>query len=210
MKTIKIICVLALLASTSACVTGTREINLETPNSTSSVSKDGLIYIASIEDKREFEQKPRKPEIPSVKGKLESKTATELSTYIGRQRNGYGGAMGSVSLNEGSTVQSEVKKLISNELVARGYTISDTPENAKSLDIDIEKFWAWMVPGFISIGFESELLLKLESQGSSSSVHGKGNNEGQVASNANWALTYKRAYADLLSKLAVALDEIGL
>ena len=207
----KLICAITILASTTACVTGKREIALEIPTSSSAATKSGMIFIASVDDKRVFVHKPKTPETPSIKGDLESKTPAELSTYIGRQRNGYGRAMGSVALANGSTVPDEVRKLLKAGIEARGYQVVNaaTP-NAVNLDVDIEKFWAWFVPSFFTMGFESELELSLQSTSKTAQVRGKGNNEGQVASNANWALSYKRAYADLLSKLDKALEELGL
>jgi len=215
MKLIKLSCVLAILLSATACVTGTREISLDIPPSSVSATKSGLIYLANIEDKREFEYKPKIPEIPSVKGKLESKTAEELHSYIGRQRNGYGIAMGSVALAGGQTVQDEVRKLLTAGIEYRGYQVAKQPGgNARSIDVDIEKFWAWFVPSLFTVGFESQLELTLKSSdggiSKTSVLSGKGNNEGQIASNANWALSYKRAYADLLGKLDAALEELGL
>ena len=215
MKFIKLICAFTILASTTACVTGKREIALEIPTPSSAANKSGMIFIASVDDKREFVHKPKIPETPSIKGDLESKTPAELSAYIGRQRNGYGRAMGSVVLAEGATVSDEVRKLLKAGIEARGYQLVDAPtSNAVSLDVDIEKFWAWFVPSFFTMGFESELELSLQSTNGdvhkTAMVRGKGNNEGQVASNANWALSYKRAYTDLLSSLDTALEELGL
>jgi len=213
MKFTKLLTAAMILATMTACVTGTRSINLELPKATASTQDLGAVYISGINDLRAFEAKPKIPEIPSVKGGPEKKTAAELSTYVGRQRNGYGGAMGSVALEEGKSVQSEVKGLLQAGLKANGYQIADTPQqNGKNLNVDIQQFWAWMVPGFVSVGFESRVALKLSVDGSqqSTEIEGFGNNEGQVASNANWELTYKRAYEDILTKYGDALKELGL
>ncbi len=209
MKLVKLLTILTLTLSATACVTGTREISLEVPEASSGFSKSGAVFIAEIKDSRGFEQKPKIPETPSVSGKLETKSPSELSSLIGRQRNGYGGAMGSVALQE-SSVQAETRKLVEASLKARGYTIASSAEGARELNIDIQKFWAWMVPGFVSIGFESELDLTLRTNDQTVSVTGKGNNEGQIASDANWALTYKRAFQDLLDNLENGLTVIGL
>jgi len=213
MKIIKLLISLSLLTTMTACVTGTRNINLEVPETSTASQKLGAVYIASVTDSRAFEKKPKKPEIPSVKGGPESKSTEELNAYVGRQRNGYGGAMGSVSLGEGKTVQSEVKALLTAGLKANGYDVASSPQQAgKNLDVDIQEFWAWMVPGFVSVGFESRVGLKLSVDGSEQSqlIEGFGNNEGQVASNANWELTYKRAYQDFLSKFGETLKKLGL
>ncbi len=206
------ILLLSTVISLSACVTGTRQIALEVPTQTSSNENVGTIQIVGINDNRVFEQKPSKPEIPSSKNTVADLSAETKATLIGRQRNGYGGAMGDVSLIDGVSVQSQMQELLTSGLNKRGYSVVKTAD--KKLTVDIEKFWAWMVPGFISIGFESQLQTKLTLNENgvtkTSSAAGNGNNEGQVASNANWALTYKRAYNAFLVKLDTALEELGL
>lgn len=209
-KTIKLLPILLLLATTG-CVTGVREIALEVPTQTPAAQKSGSIYIASITDSRAFEQKPASPRTPSVKGDLESKTPEMLATYIGRQRNGYGKAMGSVALADGKTVNDEVRALLKEGLSARGYALSDSANGATPIDVDIQKFWAWFVPGFWAVGFESEVALTLSTPNQTPQVvTGAGNNKGQVASDANWQLTYKRAFQDFLNNLDGALEKLGL
>ena len=203
---------LSLTLLLTACVTGTRNVALEIPTQISSKSGAGSIQIISITDSREFEQKPKSPKTPSTKQDVATLPAAIKSTLIGRQRNGYGGAMGDVALPEGATIEDEVKKLISAGLQNQGYIISDNSDN--KLSVNIEKFWAWMVPGFISIGFESEIVTALSlTKGSNTknvTVESIGNNEGQVASNANWQLTYKRAFENYLLNMETALEELGL
>jgi hypothetical protein len=139
-------------------------------------------------------------------------SAETKAIHIGRQRNGYGGAMGDVAIANGVTVQDQVRELLNNGLSKRGYSVTDSAD--KQLIVDIDKFWAWMVPGFFSVGFESEvettLTLQQASQTKTVTVLGKGNNEGQVASDANWKLTYTRAYEAFLQKLDQALEELEL
>ena len=57
---------------------------------------------------------------------------------------------------------------------------------------------------------ETKLTVNDGTKSISTTVAGKGNNEGQVASNANWKLTYTRAYNAYLEKLDAALAELGL
>ena len=212
MKSIAKLCFLSTLLLLTACVTGTRNVNLEIPAHSSSKTGAGAVQIVSITDSRVFEQKPKSPDTPSAKADIATLSAETKATMIGRQRNGYGGAMGDVALPAGSTVQSEVKKLIATGLQNRGYVVSENSEN--KLSIDIEKFWAWMVPGFISVGFESEVTTALTlSNGTDTKtvkVAGVGNNEGQVASDANWRLTYSRAFENFLSNMDSALEDLGL
>ena len=204
---------LALLLSViflNGCVTGTRNIALEVPTSIATDTPKGSVYISAINDLRVFEQKPKSPRTPSVKGKLDKTTIDERAKLIGRQRNGYGMAMGSVALEEGRTVQDETTELLTTALKNRGYKLSDSADGAIAISADIEKFWAWFVPGFVSISFESEVAIKLNANNRSSLVTGAGLNKGQIASNANWALTYQRAYQDFLNDVDQALADLGL
>lgn len=207
----------ALLATflLAGCVTGTRSLdNLEIPEYSAGESANGNVYIATIVDKREFEQKPASPSTPSVKGTLSKLTPEELSTLIGRQRNGYGKAMGDVALPEGVTVHDAVRDILTTGLESRGYQVVDDPNAANQMSIDINKFWAWFSPGFWAVSFESNLDCAIEFSKSGSpitfDVAGYGINKGQVASNANWELAFKRAFEDFLKNLDQVMDEKGL
>ncbi|MEE8059041.1 MAG: YajG family lipoprotein [Pseudomonadales bacterium] len=198
----------------AGCVTGTRNIQLTPPEYSSGKSASGLIYIASIEDKRIFEQKPKNPSTPSVKGNLSSASKEKLSTLVGRQRNGWGAAMGDVALPEGQTVQEKVRELLTKGLESRGYEVINDNNAPNKITVDIEKFWAWFSPGMWVISFESDIQCKINLENASGSsvidVTGYGINKGQVASNANWELAYKRAFTDFMKNLDIALDSKGL
>ncbi len=118
--------------------------------------------------------------------------------------------MGAVALPSGDTVQSEMKKLITAGLARRGYGVSENPSADTELSIDINKFWSWYSPGFASVGFNSEVEASLGFTRSGAEtttiVNGTGANRGQVASNANIQLTYKRAFENFLMNLDTFLD----
>ena len=214
MKKINLLIIILSITVLSGCVTGTRTLDLTSPNYEPGKTASGQVYIGVIEDKRIFEQSPRSPSTPSVKGNLASTPKEKLATLIGRQRNGYGAAMGDVALVEGSTVQSELRELLTEGLEMRGYTVVDDPSSPNRITVDIEQFWAWFSPGFVSVSFESSLqcFLNFEngSQETAISISGYGLNKGQVASDANWLLAYERAFADFLKNLDKALDAEGL
>ncbi len=198
----------------NGCVTGTRSIQLNSPGYSNEKSTSGPIYIGVIEDKRTFEDKPRNPSTPSVTGNLSSTPKEKLSTLIGRQRNGYGKAMGDVALSNGGTVQGEVRKLLTKGLESRGYEVVSDINTPKKVTVDIDKFWAWFSPGMWTISFESKLQTKVsfaeESKERTFDVTGYGINKGQVASNANWELAYQRAFLDFLENLDKILDSEDL
>lgn len=198
----------------TGCVTGTRVIDAPSPEYSNELSASGTVYISSIEDSREFEQKPSSPSTPSVKGDLSSTPKEKLSTLIGRQRNGYGAAMGDVALPEGVTVSDKVRDLLTTALTSRGYKVVDEKDADNKMSVDVKKFWAWFSPGMWSVKFESNLQCEIDFQGPSKNVtldvSGYGINKGQIASDANWKLAYNNAYVNFLENLDELLDAKGL
>lgn len=205
-----------LLASAllTGCVTGTRNVDVAASKYTNDKTASGQVYIAIVEDKRTFEAKPASPSTPSVNGDLAKTSKEKLATLIGRQRNGYGMAMGDVALPKSETVQTEVKALLKEGLESRGYTVTDNQNAPVKLNVDIEKFWAWFSPGMFAVSFEADLACKInytDTKGSQVfNVKGYGLNKGQVASDANWALAYQRALDDFLKNLDKTLDDAKL
>jgi len=198
----------------SGCVTGTRSIDLGPPAYQGDKKSSGSVYIGSITDSRAFEAKPASPSTPSVDGDLSKTPKEKLNSLIGRQRNGYGKAMGDVALPAGVTVQNEMRDLLTAGLQARGYTVTQDKNAPVTMSVDIEKFWAWFSPGVWAVSFESNLQCKINvsNKGKTKELNvvGYGLNKGQVASDANWSLTYQRAFEDFLKNFDKALDDAGL
>lgn len=205
---------LTALIFLGGCVTGTRTIELTPPTHDGEKKASRAIYIGDISDKRIFEAKPASPSTPSVKGDLAKVPKEKLNTLIGRQRNAYGKAMGDVALIEGNTVQKEMRDLLVLGLEGRGYTVSDDQNTPLKMDVDIDQFWAWFTPGMWAVSFEAKLDSKIhlseDGVNKEISVEGYGLNKAQVASDANWALAYQRAFSDFLKNLEKSLDEAGL
>lgn len=197
----------------TGCVTGTRNIDIMPPEYTNEKSVSGAIYIEAIDDKRKFEESPKSPSIPSVKGDLANISQEKLSTLVGRQRNGFGAAMGDVALLEGESIQQKVRDLLTVGLASRGYEVVDNANADTKISVDVNEFWAWFSPGFASISFESKLQCNIEFTDAagdvSFDVSGYGINKGQVASNANWELAYQRAFTNFLEELDKILDSGG-
>ncbi len=214
MKTRYTIGLLAGVMLLTGCVTGSRDIDLAAPEYQSNKQMEGLVYIGNIEDSRKFEAKPSNPSTPSVKGNLASASKDKLSTLIGRQRNGFGKAMGDVTLPAGMTVQDEMRELLTQGLESRGYTVTDDENAPIKLNVDIDKFWAWFSPGMWAVSFEANLACGLDLVSNDGTkkldVVGYGLNKGQIASDANWQLAYERAFSDFLKNLDKALDKANL
>lgn len=196
----------------TGCVTGRRTIPLDVPSSSAVPAVKDDIDIRSVVDNRHFENKPPSPSTPSINGDVNKMDKDTLKTMIGRQRNGYGKAMGDIQLAPGETVETRTRSLISEEMKRRGY--ATVPGSVNSMDVSINKFWAWFTPGFMTVTFESQLScdieLVLKGKREKFTVEGYGKNPGQVASDANWKLAYSRAFDDFLKNLDSALISRGL
>jgi hypothetical protein len=204
-----------LIPVLTGCVTGTRSLdNLQIPELRSVERSVGEVYIARIDDARVFEENPRSPSTPSVRGDLSSTSQETLATLIGRQRNGYGAAMGDVALPQGGTVQSVVRELLVEGLESRGYTVVEDQSSPMRVYVDVDKFWAWFSPGFAMVSFESNVQTSIEFEQPAGTrnfiIEGYGINRAQVASNANWELAFQRAFEDFLNNLDQQLSENGL
>ena len=214
-KTMTLLAVLAVASTlSSGCVTGRRMITLETPTqATAAPAGKGSIAIASVTDQRRFENKPASPSTPSIDGDVGSVARDALKVMIGRQRNGYGGAMGDVALAGDATVESQMRSLIEEGLKRRGYAVG-AGSGGDSIDVRIDEFWAWFSPGFATVSFEaqikSQIALSAGGKQHDLIVRGYGLNRGQVASDANWQLAYTRAFEDFLKNLDRELEAAGL
>lgn len=205
--------VLVACALSAGCVTGRRMIALETPVQTPPEAARGTIVIGAVTDARKFENKPPQPSTPSIDGDVNSASRDTLKTMIGRQRNGYGAAMGDVALANGATVESQTRSLIAEGLKRRGYNVSDGG-GADALTVNIDEFWGWFSPGFATVSFEARIRTALSMMAGGEKrelvVNGYGINKGQVASDANWQIAYARAFEDYLKNLDTALAGAGL
>lgn len=205
--------VIGVVLSTSGCVTGRREIALEVPHSTSTAIARGAFRIGQVHDARAFENAPKSPSTPSIDGDVTKLSPADLGAFIGRQRNGYGAAMGDVVLANKGAVSERVRALLVEGLTRRGYTVTDAPDAPISADVEVKEFWAWFSPGMWSVSFEAKLETTLDVLRNGShvpvAVKGYGINRGQVASDENWQLAYRRAIESFLTDLDEKLTAAG-
>lgn len=206
---------LALLCLTqTACVVGRRTVPLTVPTAAIPSEKTGgPIHVDTIVDHRTFEQKPKDPSTPSIDGDLASMSLEQRSTMIGRQRNGYGGAMGDIALPAGDTVPKVAKRLLEEGLKKRGYEISADAAAPKTARVSVDEFWAWFTPGMFSVTFEARISCSIALSASDGRaekmiIRGYGKNSGQVASDANWQAAYSRAFDDFLAQLDLKLNQL--
>jgi hypothetical protein len=134
---------------------------LDIPQALTQTMDGPKVFIRSVEDMRVFEDRPSKPSIPSLGygGKVETVPEGIKARAIARKRNSYGMAMGDILLPEGQTVAGAVHGSLKTALVRAGYTVvSDETEagaDGRTLDVDIERFWAWFTPGMWKISLDA-------------------------------------------------------
>ncbi len=205
---------LSFLGLTSGCVTGRRSFGVDVP-AAESYSKNpskGPISVGPVTDARAFENKPDSPSTPSIDGDVTLLTAEAKSTFIGRQRNGFGHAMGDIVLPKGQNVQGKVADLLREGLKRRGYTVVDGAPTTVSAEV--QQFWTWMTPGFFALSFEAQISCTVtvtkEGKPFSYVVKGYGLNHGQFAKDVNWQEAYDIALQDFLKNLDEQLNASGM
>lgn len=194
----------------ASCVLGRRTINPAIPAAQHPAAK-GTVTIASIHDMRVFQNNPSDPRTPSIKGDHNAMNAADKARMVGRQRNGFGKAMGDIALPASQSVQTKVRDLLAEAFARRGYALAPSSGNRATANVHL--FWAWFTPGMWSLGFESIIQCNVTvSKGGSTrtfTVKGHGENSGQVASNTNWNQAYEDAFEKVLADLDAQLQAAG-
>ena len=155
-----------LMASLSAtiiltgCAVGRSELNIQVPTGQVGQNNGKQVYVNEVTDQRTFQLKPPSPDIPSL-DPTGDQAENIKSRAIGRRRNSYGMALGDIVLQQGETVQSITQKSIQEAFSEKGYSVISNKDQVTKdtyvVDASINKFWAWMNPGFVSITLSSEI-----------------------------------------------------
>lgn len=123
------------------------------------------VFIKEVKDNRRFEFNPRDPNIPSLSPD-EINTKEVQARAIARKRNSYGKGLGDILLKEGQTVSSLMKENIEIAFLESGYQVIKDEKNittdTKIVNVDINKFWTWMTPGFWAITLSTEISTNLK------------------------------------------------
>jgi hypothetical protein len=216
MKKSSVITLTILIAfmTLTGCATNRGIVRLQLPESTVNVGQNGkAVYIESVTDKRIFQKEPKTQDIPSL-GFGGSDAATEAikKRAIARKRNGFGKAMGDILLKEGQTVETVIAATLKQAFSETGYKIIPAEENITNDTIivkaTIQKFWAYMTPGFWAITLSSDISTDIEmisngNQQETITVHSDG--KYQFGSGANWLeiidLSIKKYISEVKNKI---------
>ena len=202
--------VLIFVFGMTGCATSRSHLDLNMPATAPLHPNGRQVYVRSIVDKREFQDNPRSPAIPSLRGRASTASRELKSSAIGRKRNSFGKALGDYVLADGQTVQTVIYQATWNSLAALGYDVTNQREEAKPdaivMDISIDKFWSWFAPGFSAINIKSDITttdkIVSSTKGSERTfvIEAHAVNDYQIASNSNWKKTIAAALEEFTSK----------
>ena len=192
---ISILFLAVAIMSLTGCATNRGIVRLQLPENSIKAQANGKkIFIESVTDERVFQEQPKTQDIPSLGfGGAASATEDLKKRAIGRKRNSYGKAMGDILLEEGQTVESVIKDTLARSFMETGYKIINNKEEISDetiiLTAKIQKFWAYMTPGFWAITLSSDISTDIEmtqhgTDKKSINVHSDG--KYQVATEGNW------------------------
>lgn len=209
---LKLVSTLFIAIVVTGCATSRSSLDVQIPKSQNTQSNGKQVYINSVSDKRTFQVSPPNPDIPSLDPSEDQNEQVKLRA-IGRKRNGFGKALGDMLLKEGETVQSLTNQSIQQAFTEKGYTVLSSKDQVTKdtyiVDANIQKFWAWMNPGFWQITLSSEistdLAIKAPKGATSQQISVKAADGYQVATEANWTEIIQKSIQlyinDLKSKL---------
>ncbi len=195
------------------CATSRAVLDVSAPSSTSVAQPNGkTVLINSPRDMRVFQIAPSSPDIPSLDPSEEQNDAIRLRA-VGRKRNTFGKALGDIILAEGKTVETLTSASIAQAFTDKGYRVITNRNEATNdtfvVEVIINKFWAWMNPGFWAITLSAEistdLTIKSMEGREIKRVSVKASDNYQVATEGNWMEVIDNALHlfvdDLKSKL---------
>lgn len=214
MKSVIVLLAICTLGLTSGCVTGRRTLTLDVPPSSATTATKGKVYIASVTDDREFQNKPSDPSIPSIDGDIANLSPAQKDRMIGRQRNTWGHAMGDIDLPANDSVTKRVRLLVAEGLRRGGYEVVTDPAGAIPVTVSVDKFWAWTTPGMWALTFEVKIFCKVTidtpPKPTKLAVLAYGKNHGQVAKDGNWREAFEPAFDEFLVSFKYELEKADL
>ena len=191
------------------CATSRDVVSLSPPTPDKlAPSKGKEIYIHSVVDNRIFEAAPKSPNIPSLDPTEPQNKAIKLRA-IARKRDTFGKGLGDILLNEEQTVESVIYDSLRQAFIESGYTVIENKANiSKSshvVDVQIDKFWSWMNPGFWAITLNTEIATEITVQNANDkdkkAIYVKAVDSFQTGLQENWLSVMNTALRDYISEV---------
>jgi uncharacterized lipoprotein YajG len=213
-RTSAVALLLAVIALQTGCVTGRRSFELPPTPQAINGARQGTAFIAAVTDDRLFQNKSSDPSTPSVDGDVARLTPQQKDQMIGRQRNGYGHAMGDISVAGDDSVSRHMRLLVEQGLMRAGYRVGPDAHAPNVATVSVTEFWSWMTPGFATLTFEAKLSCTIAVTNADGvhtlTVKGYGLNHGQFAKDANFQEAFEPAFASFSANFDAAVDQLGL
>lgn len=217
LKMIKLLVLLVFILSVAGCATNRGYLDIKVPQGRLISPNGKQVYIRTVADNRQFQDRPKSADIPSLgRGGVNAITPELKSRAIARKRNAYGKALGDIFFEEGQNVQSIIYEATRNALFSLGYEVTNNAQEAKPeaiiIDINIDKFWAWFMPGFWTLSLKSEIATTntviVPQRGSPIIIEAESRNYCQVANAANWRKTINMVVDDFIEKAELELKKL--
>ena len=204
--------VLGMILFLTGCATNRGIVTIEMPKASIVNTNGKKIFIESVSDKRIFENNPKTQDIPSLGFGGAAKATEDIKKRaIARKRNGFGKAMGDILLDEGQTVESVIRESLNTSFTELGYQIVDKMDSGSKdtiiVNATIEKFWAYMTPGFWALTLTSEIATNLtvetykNNKKQIEEISVKSENKCQLASERNWMKTIQLSVKKYIEKV---------
>lgn len=192
----------------TGCATSRGLVSLAIPTSDNIATSTGVgIYIHSVVDKRIFEEAPKTPNIPSLDPSEPQNEKIKLRA-IARKRNTFGKGLGDILLNEGQTVESVIHDSLRQAFIESGYTVIENKDNmskrSQIVDVEVNKFWSWMNPGFWAITLSAEIETDISIKGSDTdkkTIYVKIADHFQTGGEGNWVSVINAALKVYISEI---------
>lgn len=203
----------------SGCATNRSVLSLNLPDTGYETPQNGRkLFIKSVSDQRGFQENPKTQDIPSLGFDGAENASNELKKRaVGRKRNSYGKALGDIFLEENQNVEIVIKNALRQAFQNIGYNVikddGSIDSNTTIAEAKIEKFWAYMTPGFWSITLTSEISTDITL--TSESINGpevdkisvKFEDNYQVATDSNWNEIIDQSLSKYIEKVKETLSD---
>jgi uncharacterized lipoprotein YajG len=214
MKPLALIALVSTFLALGGCATSRSVLDIPTPVTSVSpaAAATRTVVINSATDKRRFEVAPSEPNIPSLDPSEEQSDKIKARS-VGRKRNTFGKALGDILLTDGKTVESLTRDSVQQAFAEKGYRLLASKDQATGetlvVDASIDKFWAWMNPGFASITLSTEISTDLRISAASGSetqtVSIKSSGNYQTGMEGNWVEVINKALRLYIDELKTKL-----
>ena len=192
----------------TGCATSRGFISLAIPTSDNVTTSTGVeVYIHSVVDKRIFEEAPKTPNIPSLDPSEPQDERTKLRA-IARKRNTFGKGLGDILLKEGQTIESVIHDSLRQAFVESGYNVIENKDNTSQrsqiVDVEVNKFWSWMNPGFWAITLSTEIETNISIKGNDAdkkTIYVKVADHFQTGVEGNWVSVMNAALKAYISEI---------